>query len=72
MEFEWDEEKNRANLEKHGISFDEAKHIFNGPILTRVDDRRDYGEVQEISLGLLSPDVPVMVVHTRRATRKRA
>lgn len=28
--FEWDENKNRNNLAKHGISFDEAKTVFLG------------------------------------------
>jgi len=26
--FEWDENKNRANQEKHGVSFDLAKRAF--------------------------------------------
>ena len=43
MNFEWDRDKNEANLKKHGIGFDEAKHIFDGPTLTRADDRQDYG-----------------------------
>ena len=71
MEFEWDEAKDHANLRKHGISFDEAKHTFDGPVLTRVDDREDYGEVREISLGTLSPDAPLMVVHTARGEKTR-
>jgi uncharacterized DUF497 family protein len=29
MEFEWDPEKAAANLSKHGVSFDEAKSVFN-------------------------------------------
>ncbi len=29
MEFEWDENKNNLNIEKHGISFEEAKSIFD-------------------------------------------
>ncbi len=28
MTFEWDEEKNRINQEKHGISFEIASHVF--------------------------------------------
>lgn len=28
MKFEWDEDKNRANVEKHGISFNEAMKAF--------------------------------------------
>jgi uncharacterized DUF497 family protein len=71
MEFVWDDAKDEANLRKHGISFDEAKLIFDGPVLTRVDDRADYGEIREISLGLLSPDAPLMVVHTARDEKTR-
>ncbi|NCC22703.1 MAG: BrnT family toxin [Alphaproteobacteria bacterium] len=71
MEVEWDEAKDRANIEKHGISFDEARRIFDGPVLTKVDDRSDYGEIREISLGLLSPDSPLMVVHTLRGRKTR-
>ena len=28
MEFEWDENKAAANLSKHGVTFDEAKTVF--------------------------------------------
>ena len=34
MEFEWDEVKNQANIRKHGVSFDTAKRIFEGPRVT--------------------------------------
>ena len=51
--------------------FDEARYIFDGLVLTRVDDREDYGEVREISLCLLSPDAPLMVVHTARGEETR-
>ena len=32
MNFEWDEEKAGANLEKHGVSFEEAKTVFDDPL----------------------------------------
>jgi uncharacterized DUF497 family protein len=32
MRFEWDEEKNVANRGKHGISFEEARTIFDDPL----------------------------------------
>lgn len=32
MEFEWNEDKVQANLSKHGISFDEAKTVFDDPL----------------------------------------
>ena len=31
MKFEWDENKNRINKKKHGISFDTAKLVFLDP-----------------------------------------
>jgi uncharacterized protein len=64
--FEWDERKNRNNLEKHGISFEEAKEIFYGPILTRRDTRRDYGETRSVSMGLLAGVVVIVVAHADR------
>ena len=81
MKFEWDEEKNQRNIEKHGIQFEDAQKIFDGPVLTQRDDRFDYGEVRETSLGLFNGMVVLMVVHTdregttrlisaRKATRK--
>ena len=69
--FEWDERKNAANLTKHGISFDEAQLIFEGPVLSWVDDRADYGEVRTISIGLVRNLVAVAVVHTDRNGRTR-
>lgn len=29
LRFEWDENKNQANIKKHGISFEEATSVFN-------------------------------------------
>ncbi len=26
--FEWDEAKNKANIKKHGVSFEEAESVF--------------------------------------------
>jgi uncharacterized DUF497 family protein len=38
MIFEWDENKNAGNIEKHGISFDKAKEIFLDPYYIVVED----------------------------------
>ena len=46
--FEWDEDKNAANIAKHGVSFQRASRIFENRVLTVVDGRADYGEVREI------------------------
>lgn len=65
-DFEWDESKNRNNIENHGIRFEDALKIFDGPVLTQIDNRSDYGEVRETSLGLFNGVVVLMVVHTDR------
>lgn len=70
MQFEWDENKNDQNLSKHAIDFADAHLIFEKPLLTRVDDRFDYGEKRWIGLGKLDT-VIVVVVFTKRRDRIR-
>jgi uncharacterized protein len=65
MDFEWDEAKRKGVLAKHGVDLLYAALIFEGPVLTRIDDRQDYGEERLISLGLVG-DECFVVVHTRR------
>lgn len=54
MRYSWSEAKNRRNIERHGLAFEDAKRIFEGPTLERVDDRFDYGEVRVYAIGLVS------------------
>jgi len=70
MEFEWDEEKYRLNLNKHGVDFVDAILIFENDVLSAVDRRRDYGEVRVRSIGLVDDDCFV-VVHTQRGNSLR-
>ncbi len=70
MQFEWDEQKNKANITKHGISFEKAKGIFEGNTLTMIDDRYDYGELREISIGMVESVLVLTVVHTDTAAGK--
>jgi uncharacterized protein len=49
--FEWDDAKERSNIDKHGVGFERAKRIFEGPALTLVDDRKQYGEIRMRSIG---------------------
>ena len=39
MNYVWDPRKNRRNLARHGIAFEDAIGIFDGPTLEKVDDR---------------------------------
>ena len=65
MKFEWDEQKNRINTQKHGISFEDAKAIFKDTRITAVDTRQLYGEIRNISLGTIHGRICV-VVYTER------
>lgn len=65
-DYEWDDGKNAENRIKHGIGFDEAVQIFDGPVLTNVDDRNEYGELREFSFGMLGGTIVLCVVHTDR------
>lgn len=71
MVIEWDDNKNRHNFEKHGIYFEEAQAIFSSPRLTMVDDRQDYGEVREYSIGRIATLVVIVTVHTERGGKTR-
>jgi len=66
MKFEWDPNKNKSNIKKHGISFEKASLIFEGVVMTKIDDRFDYKEVRKVSVGISSGIAILAVVHTDR------
>lgn len=70
MELEWDQQKNIANIERHGIDFLDAFQVFNSPMLKKIDNRKDYGEERWIVLGELDGAVVVMV-YTHRGHKTR-
>jgi len=61
MLFEWDEEKNRANIRARNIDFSDIPSVFNGPMLVELDEREDYGEDRWIGIGILRNVVAVVV-----------
>jgi uncharacterized DUF497 family protein len=71
MEFEWDEQKAEANRKKHGVSFLAAAVVFSDERrFTRLDDRFDYGETREITVGRVEGRL-LSVVHTEREGKTR-
>jgi len=68
MEFEWEPAKARTNLEKHGIDFEDAVRVFDGPVLLRSSDRA--GEPRWLVVGLVE-SVTVAIVFTIRGERRR-
>lgn len=69
--YEWDDDKNRKNVEKHGIDFETAKRIFDSPIVSRRDERKDYNEIRYVSIGIIDQIALIVVVHTSRQGRIR-
>lgn len=65
MVFQWDNKKRQRVWKKRKVDIVYAALIFEGPVLTAIDDREDYGEVREISIGLVDGECFV-VVHTDR------
>ncbi|MBM3181342.1 MAG: BrnT family toxin [Chloroflexi bacterium] len=71
-EFEWDEEKAKSNLKKHGVSFEEGATIFNDPMIATILDP-DHSEDEErfISIGMSVIRRLLSVIHTYRKDRLR-
>jgi uncharacterized protein len=53
VEFEWDENKNRVNVRKHGISFDEAIEVFLDPLQNSVKYHHVDGEERWQTVGMV-------------------
>jgi uncharacterized DUF497 family protein len=66
----WDAAKNAANVAKHGIDFDDAVRIFEGPVLEQIDNRRDYGEKRVAVTGIVT-ELELFVVYTVRGDNRR-
>jgi uncharacterized DUF497 family protein len=66
--YEWDEEKRKANILKHGLDFREVESVFRDPYRLTIEDiRSSRGEIRFKTIGMLaSRIVAVVVVHTER------
>lgn len=66
MQFSWDENKNKKNKQKHKISFELAKQVFDDShLLSWLDSKSDHEE-RWIGLGCIDGLVVIVVVHTFR------
>ena len=71
-EFQWDEEKAKSNLKKHGVSFEEGATIFNDPMIaTILDPDHSKDEERFISIGMFVIRRLLTVIHTYRKDRLR-
>jgi len=70
MKYEWDDGKNRSNLAKHGLRFEDAEQVLSGSCVTFRDDRLNDGETRLITLGLLAGRL-VVIAHAPRGEGSR-
>ena len=67
MSFEWDEDKASANVEKHGVSFDEAQTVFDDPLYVDFYDlEHSHGEHRYIIIGASNQGRLLLVSYTER------
>ena len=66
VKYEWDEAKNRQNIQKHGIDFADVPTMFSRPMVTFLDQRTEYGEDRWIGIGWLKLLIAVVVFTERR------
>jgi uncharacterized DUF497 family protein len=64
-DFEWDSQKAKINLGKHGVSFEEATTVFKDcNALTMYDLQHSKTEERYITMGITSMGRLLVVVHT--------
>lgn len=67
LNFEWNEEKARANLKKHSVSFEEAMTVFDDPFSITIDDTLHSTEEERfLIIGYSQVQRLLVVVHTER------
>jgi uncharacterized DUF497 family protein len=70
MEIDYPHPKRDGTLAERGLDMARAAEIFDGATLTVVDDRKDYGEIRQITIGFLDERMVVMVWTQRGETRR--
>jgi len=72
MEFEWNPEKATLNLDKHGVSFQEAATVFNDSLsVTFPDPDHSIGESRYIIIGISRFGQLLVVAHTDQGEKVR-
>jgi uncharacterized DUF497 family protein len=70
--FEWDYQKAKSNVQKHGVSFDEAVSVFADSLaLTFADTDHSETEDRSRTYGMSNKGQLLVVVHTERRNNIR-
>ena len=70
-EFEWDSAKADVNLDKHGVTFEEAAEVFFDPFFQTGEASRDDEEVRDYIIGYTSANRLLLAVYVERTLRTR-
>ena len=81
VEFEWDDLKAESNERKHGVSFEEARTVFDDPLARIFEDEDAVAERREILIGhsadrrllvvcFAERELVVRLISARPATRR--
>ncbi len=72
LQFEWDPEKAKTNIDIHGISFDEASTAFKDTLAFTIFDPLHSGDEDRfIHIGMSFRNRLLVIVHTERADKIR-
>lgn len=72
LQLEWDANKAASNLQKHGVSFEEAKTVFGDQFsLTIYDEAHSITEDRFIDIGKADSGRVLVVVYTELGERIR-
>ena len=70
VEFEWDEDKAKTNIQKHGVAFEEAAEVFLDPFY-QVGDASTDTEQRDLIIGYSLSQRILLVVYLERSKRTR-
>ena len=70
-EFEWDENKAQSNIQKHGVTFEEAAEVFFDPFHQTGDASSDKNETRDFIIGYTFSQRLLLAVYTERSDRTR-
>ncbi len=67
MKFEWNTDKERINIRKHGVTFEQASYVFADPFaLNLYDNEHSDNEDRWVLLGKSLNETVLLVIHTFR------
>jgi hypothetical protein len=67
MKFEWDKTKEKTNIQKYGVTFEQASYVFTDLFaLNKFDEEHSDYEDRWIILGKSLNQTVLLVVHTFR------